>query len=152
MADKIKHVDGYLYKYEQIMRERDEEERWKKTRHDRFKNIINSNSELKRNLIRAAYPKGGEVAFRLLDEYIDEEEFVDREGLEKLKHQDSFDQQRQRIKIIAEKFDAPKRVEIKELEMGLKSLLEFNDRNLKGEKIKLKHYVCKELAFIIKDL
>jgi hypothetical protein len=49
---------------------------------------------------------------------------------------------------MSEKYDIPKRVEIKELELCLKQLLEFKDM----EKLKLKNYVCRELAFIIKDL
>ena len=91
MANKLMHVDGYIYKYEQIVREREEEAKWQKTRHERFKTIINSTNELKQNLVRAAYPKGGEIAFRLLDVQVPEEDHVD-EGAEKLKHKDSFDQ------------------------------------------------------------
>ena len=45
------------------------------------------------------------------------------------------------------KFDAPKRVEIKELELALQNLVEFQDIDSKR-----KEFVQKEIAFIIKDL
>ena len=48
---------------------------------------------------------------------------------------------------MAAKFDAPKRVEIKELELSLLKMVEFSELN--DEK---KMRVCREVAFIIKDL
>jgi hypothetical protein len=48
---------------------------------------------------------------------------------------------------LAAKFDAPKRVEIKELEIALLKMVQFSDLD---DDRKMK--VCKEIAFIIKDL
>ncbi len=56
-------------------------------------------------------------------------------------------EQRLKIKTLAEKYDPPKRVEIKELELLLKHIFEFKDVNTRR-----KNNICKEVAFIIKDL
>lgn len=53
-----------------------------------------------------------------------------------------------KLKALSEKFDAPKRVEIKELEQGLRRLVEFEGLG----KSKKRQIVCRELAFIIQDL
>ena len=52
-----------------------------------------------------------------------------------------------KIKAAAARFDAPKRVEIKELEISLLKMVEFSELN---DEKKMK--VCREIAFIIKDL
>ena len=53
---KLLHVDGYVYKYEQVLKEREEENKWKETRRNRFNNIKSIALELKKNLVKAAYP------------------------------------------------------------------------------------------------
>jgi len=57
------------------------------------------------------------------------------------------DPQIQKIKELATKWDLPKRIEIKELELALMRMVQFQD--LEAEK---KKRVCREVAFIIKDL
>lgn len=52
-------TENYIEKFEQVLREREEEERWQKTRHQRFENMKNLMDNLKSNLISAAYPRGG---------------------------------------------------------------------------------------------
>ena len=48
---------------------------------------------------------------------------------------------------MSEKFDPPRRVEIKELELALKALMEFKDVDTKRKK-----KICREVAFVIKDM
>ena len=48
---------------------------------------------------------------------------------------------------LATKFDLPKRIEIKELELALMRMVQFSDLGIAKKK-----RVCREIAFIIKDL
>ena len=122
------NVDGYIYKYEQVLKEREEEGKWKQTRHNRFDSIIGITKELKKNLISAVYPRGGHIATKLLGmDEIQDTRIDEDKRMADLFRKDSMDAQSKRIKELAERFDAPKRVEIKELELGLKNLLEFTD-------------------------
>jgi len=58
------------------------------------------------------------------------------------------DLQTLKLKALSEKFDAPKRVEIKELELALRKLVEFKEiGNSKKRQI-----CCREIAFVIQDL
>ena len=57
------------------------------------------------------------------------------------------DRDERKIKALADVHNAPKRVEIKELEMALKMLVNFDELNTKR-----KMRVCRHVAFIIKDL
>lgn len=62
----IQKSEEYIYKYEMVLKEREEEAKWKETRFQRFKNTQNVIQTLRTNLIRAAYPRGGEIATSLL--------------------------------------------------------------------------------------
>ena len=95
--------------------------------------------------MRAAYPRGGDIAIAFLGLKTPKDS---RQDQKYTSFKSQYDPQRQKIKTLAEKFDAPKRVEIKELELGLEKLLEFKDL----KETKLKNYLCKEIAFIVKDL
>lgn len=112
-------------------------------------------TELKETLIRAAYPRGGVVAYKLMGDTTEIPDFRKDEALEfqvkslKERHGNKkVDLQSLKLKALSEKFDAPKRVEIKELEHGLRRLVEFKDLG----KSKKRQIVCRELAFIIQDL
>ena len=92
--------------------------------------------ELKENLIRAAYPRGGDTAFKLLGEDLVIKDFREGETFEfkslkerwkAKKDKKKEDLQTLKLKALSEKFDAPKRVEIKELEMALRKLVEFKE-------------------------
>ena len=56
---QLQSTEKYIEKYEQVLKEREEEELWQKTRHKRFQNMKNLMENLKGNLITAAYPRGG---------------------------------------------------------------------------------------------
>jgi hypothetical protein len=57
------------------------------------------------------------------------------------------DAQIRKIKELSTKYDLPKRIEIKELELALMKMVQFSELN-NGKKKR----VCKEVAFIVKDL
>ena len=69
VADKLKmfsKTNKYIAKYETILQEREEEEKRFKSRKKRFQTIQGVASELKETLIRAAYPRGGDIAYKLM--------------------------------------------------------------------------------------
>ena len=145
---KLAHTDGYIYRYELILKEREEDARWRQARQERFNSILDITHSIKQNLIRAVFPRGGEGMAHLFGER-ELEDFRAKDQYEFKSNYNRYnDPERAKIKTLAEKFDAPKRIEIKELEQALKTLLEFKDI----ENSKLKHFVCRELAFVIRDL
>lgn len=158
VADKLKmfsKTNKYIAKYETILQEREEEEKRFKSRKERFQTIQGVVGELKETLIRAAYPRGGEVAYKLMGDSKEIPDFRKNETFDfqakSLKEQHEgkkVDLQSLKLKALSEKFDAPKRVEIKELEHGLRRLVEFEGLG----KSKKRQTVCRELAFIIQDL
>jgi hypothetical protein len=81
----------------------------------------------------------------ILDKRIEED--YKFESLKKDPTKMTDQEQRRKIKTLAEKYDPPKRVEIKELELLLKHIFEFQDVETKR-----KINICREVAFIIKDL
>lgn len=108
--------------------------------------------ELKKNLVRAAYPRGGgeHLAHAVLG--VPEEAVVDARANEKYETFNSLkqrkeDAQSKKLKTLSEAFDPPKRVEIKELELALRQLVEFSDIDTKR-----KTRICREVAFIVKDM
>ena len=119
-----------------------------------MKQLVDS---LRKNLILAAYPHGGgehlypQLSIMGVDsldlEKMQATRIVDKfETFESLKKKKE-EEQTKKLKTISEKFDPPRRVEIKELELALKALMEFKDVDTKR-----KHKICREIAFIIKDM
>jgi hypothetical protein len=93
-------------------------------------------ADLKENLIRAAFPRGGDAAFNLLGGDVVIKDFREEETFEfkslkerwkAKKDKKKEDLQTLKLKALSEKFDAPKRVEIKELELALRKLVEFKE-------------------------
>ena len=80
------------------------------------------------NLIKAAFPRGGEGNLRfgvlgIKREFIQDTRKEDEYAFDSLKQDPTKmtdQEQRKKIKTLAEKYDPPKRVEIKELELQLR--------------------------------
>ena len=104
-------------------------------------------------MISAAYPRGGAEHLKFRDvlghrtknlpDFRARDNYTSFQSLKASK----VDPQIKKIKDAAMKFDAPKRVEIKELELALQQLVEFCDVDNKR-----KQRVQREIAFVIKDL
>lgn len=56
---RLAKTNSYIDRFEQILREREDEVKWEKTRHERFASMKEIMGNLKGNLIAAAYPRGG---------------------------------------------------------------------------------------------
>ena len=154
--DKLRAVqktDDYVERFEHILREREDEERWQKDRFGRFATMQSVMQNLKTNLITAAYPRGGGEHLRFREVLgVRGNLLPDFRGMDNYKSFQSLktfaeDPQAKKIKDVAMKFEAPKRVEIKELELSLQQLVEFAEL-----KTKRKERVQREIAFVIKDL
>ena len=99
---------------------------------------------LRRNLAVAAYPNGGgehlypkssvlgidSNALEAVQAERMADKFVTFESLKKKKEEE----QNKKLKTLSGKFDPPKRVEIKELELALRTLLEFKDVDTKRKR------------------
>jgi hypothetical protein len=57
--DRMMKTEDYIERFEQVLKEREDEAIWMQTRHDRFANMQEIMTNLKDNLISAAYPRGG---------------------------------------------------------------------------------------------
>ena len=56
---RLAKTTSYIDRFEQILREREDEVKWEKTRKERFASMKEIMGNLKGNLIAAAYPRGG---------------------------------------------------------------------------------------------
>jgi len=60
----IANTDNYLERYEHILKEWEDQEKWENARHKRFTNMLTIIQTLKHSLIKVAYPWGGEGKLR----------------------------------------------------------------------------------------
>ena len=84
---------------------------------------------LKTSLITAAYPRGGGDHLKSDILGVRKDEIPNSRAMDKYKSFISLknDPQTTKIKNMAAKFDAPKRVEVKELELSLLKMVEFSE-------------------------
>lgn len=148
---QLAKTNSYIDRFEQILKEREDEDKFSRARHERFENMKAIMGTLKDNLISAAYPRGGGEHLKYSTVIgVPKDEVPNSRAKDKYTSFQSLhkpDPQTQKIKEIATKFDLPKRIEIKELELALMQIVQFSELN-NGKKKR----VCKEIAFIIKDL
>lgn len=56
---QLAKTNSYIDRFEQILKEREDEDKFNRARHERFENMKAIMGTLKDNLISAAYPRGG---------------------------------------------------------------------------------------------